>query len=268
VGGWEPDIVHGGHREIGVADLMRVFVRGLLLQASWSFERMQSLGFAYAVEPALRKLYPDQQEYESRLRLHMTYFNTQPYLASYILGAVVRLEQERASGRKPDADVQGLKTSLMAPLGALGDSFFWGALKPLAAVGAVALIMTGYWWAPLLFLLFYNVWHLGLRAAMLFWGYTSRGNAMELMSRFSFMKMAKRFKVITLTILGGIIGMVPDWRPEFHTKDNVSALPLMALWLAVVLALVAIPRRGGSPIKLMLGLAVFCLALVYAGVIV
>ena len=229
---------------------------------------MQSLGFAYAIEPVLKKLYPDAAEYEARLRCHMEYFNTQPYLASFILGAVVRMEEQVATS-PTNEDIAGLKSALMAPLGALGDSFFWGALKPLAAVVAVALIMTGYWWAPLLFLAFYNVWHLGLRAAMLFWGYASGGNAMALMARFNFMKMAKRFKVITLTILGGIIGMAPDWRPEFQPKDiTMPVLPLMVLWFIIVLALVAILRRGGSPIKLMLGLAVLCLALAYAGVIV
>jgi hypothetical protein len=39
------------------------------------------------------------------------------------------------------------------------------------------------------------------------------------------------------------------------------------LWFAITMALVAIFRRGGSPIKLMLGLAALCLALAYAGVI-
>ena len=121
---------------------------------------MQSLGFAYAIDPVLRKLYPDGAEYATRLRRHAEYFNTQPYLASFILGAVVRMEEEQAANLPVTIDVAGLKSSLMAPLGALGDSFFWGALKPLAAVGAVALIMIGYWWAPILFLVFYNIWHL------------------------------------------------------------------------------------------------------------
>ena len=120
---------------------------------------MQSIGFAYAIEPVLRKLYPDPAEYESRIRLHLEYFNTQPFLASYILGAVIRMEEDRAMGRDAGDDVPGLKATLMAPLGALGDSFFWGALKPLAAIVAVALLMTGYWWAPLVFLAFYNTWH-------------------------------------------------------------------------------------------------------------
>lgn len=228
---------------------------------------MQSIGFAYSIEPALRKLYPDPAEYESRICLHLEYFNTQPFLASYILGAVIRMEEDRAMGRNAGGDVTALKAALMAPLGALGDSFFWGALKPLAAVVAVALLMTGYWWAPLVFLVFYNTWHVGLRAGMLFWGYQSGGDAVALMTRYSLMKTSKRFKLITLTVLGGILGMVPGWRLEFQPMVNGSFLLVALVWLAITTALVAIFRRGGSPIQLMIGLAACCLALAYAGVI-
>ncbi len=238
-----------------------------MIQASWSYERMQSLGFAFAIEPVLRKLYPDQAEYESRLRIHLEYFNTQPYLASFILGAVVRMEEDRAAGRNASQDVSNLKAALAAPLGALGDTFFWGALKPLASVLAVALLMTGHWWAPLLFLVFYNVWHVGLRAGMLFWGYRSGGDAMALMGRHSLMNMAKRLKRTTLAVLGGTIGMVPDWSAEFQPGVSASILPTALVWLVVTLGLVAILRHGGSPIKLMLGLAALCIALAYAGVI-
>jgi len=259
--------VNDVHKRIGARDLFGVFRRALLIQASWSFERMQSLGFAFAIEPVLRKLYPDQAEYESRLRIHLEYFNTQPYLASFILGAVVSMEEDRTCGRNMSEDVSSLKAALMAPLGALGDTFFWGALKPFAAVVAVALLMTGHWWAPILFLVFYNVWHVGLRAGMLFWGYRSGGDAMALMTRYSLMNIAKRFKLITLTVLGGIIGMLPDWRTEFQPAVTLSLLPMAFVWLVATLVLVVILRRGGSPIKLMLGLAVLCLALSYAGVI-
>ena len=248
-------------------DLLRVFVRGLLVQASWSFERMQSVGFAYAVEPALRKLYPDATEYESRLRLHLSYFNTQPYLASYILGAVVRLEQERASGRNASADVQGLKTALMAPLGALGDSFFWGSLRPFAAITAAALALTGSWWAPLLFLTVYNMAHLGLRAGVLFSGYRSGGNAVDLVARYRLTMLAKLLKVASLAALGVIVGMLPFWRPEMRLKFNTPDLALALAGIVLTLGLVAVLRKGGSPVKMMLGLAVICIVLAFAGVI-
>lgn len=255
------------HREIDARDLFGVFRRALLIQASWSYERMQTLGFAFAIEPVLRKLYPDQAEYEDRLRIHLEYFNTQPYLASFILGAAVRVEEERANNRNVNGDVSSLKAALTAPLGALGDTFFWGALKPFAAVVAVALLMTGHWWAPVLFLVFYNVWHVSLRAGMIFWGYRSGGDAMALMVRYSMMNIAKRMKLITLSVLGGLIGLVPDWSSAYQPAAGMSVLPMALGWLSVTMILVLILRRGGSPIKLMLGLAALCLALAYAGAI-
>ncbi len=252
---------------IKASDLLGVFRRSLLIQASWSFDRMQTLGFAYAIEPALRKLYPDQAEYEARLKVHLEYFNTQPYFASFILGAAVRLEEDRATGRNRESDVSGLKAALMAPLGALGDSFFWGGLKPLAAVVAVSVLMAGAWWAPILFLALYNACHVGLRVGMLFWGYASGGDAVALMARFRFTKTARRLKVLSLTLLGSILGMMPLWRPEFRTAFGVPAAAAMAAGLAFMLVMVAVIRRGGSPVILMLGLAALCLALAYGGVV-
>ncbi len=247
--------------------MLAVFCRSLLLQASWSFERMQSLGFAYAIEPVLKKLYSDKAEYEARLKLHMSYFNTQPYLASFILGASVRLEQDRASGHNTSADVAGLKSSLMAPLGALGDSFFWGSLKPMAAVVAAAFLITGVWWAPFLFLFMYNTWHLGLRFFALYWGYMSSGDAVDLMNRYRFTRLAKRFKVISLCVLGGMLGALPVWQPAFKPTVGVSNMVLLLLGLASTLILSVLLQRGGTPVKLMLGLAVCCLILSYTGVI-
>jgi PTS system mannose-specific IID component len=247
-------------------DLVRVFLRSLLIQASWSYDRMQSLGFAYAVLPVLRKLYPDPGEFRSRLQLHMEYFNTQPYLAGFILGAVARMEEERASGRDPAADVTALKNTLMAPLGALGDSFFWGSFKPLAVMIAIACLLSGAWWAPLLFLVLYNGVHLWLRAEVLVWGYRTAGDVVALISRYRFTRMARLFKAVSLTVLGGILGMLPLWRPELRPLFPLPEGMLAAAGLAVSLLLTVVLKKGGTPVKLMIGLAAVCIALAYVGV--
>jgi len=252
---------------IGNRHLLAVFCRALLIQASWSFERMQSLGFAYAIEPVLKKLYSDQAEYVSRLKLHMEYFNTQPYLASFILGATIRLEQDRASGHNTETDIAVLKASLMAPLGALGDSFFWGALKPLAAVIAVALLMIGFWWAPFLFLAIYNAGHLTIRVLALYWGYATGGDAVNLIDRCRFTRLAKRFKVLSLSALGGMLGSLPVWHPIFKPVVSVPDFILALSGLLATLLLIVLLRQGGTPVKLMLGLAACCLILSYTGVI-
>ncbi len=237
-----------------------------MIQASWSFGRMQTLGFAYALRPVLEKIYPERDEFLSRLTLHMEYFNTQPYLASFILGAAARLEQDRSCGLDVSTDVSELKTVLMSPLGALGDSFFWGALKPLASLAAVAVLMAGAWWAPFLFLLLYNIWHLRIRAGALFLGFKTTGDAGALMTRYQMGKRSRLFKSISLCLVGGILGMAPVWRPEFRLSQRLPGLLTLLTGLAVTLSMTALLRRGGSPLKLMLGLAAVCLVLAYLGV--
>ncbi len=255
-------------KNIGTFDLVRVLLRAFLIQASWSFDRMQTLGFAYAMLPALRKLYPDDNELTSRINLHLEYFNTQPYFASFILGAVVRLEEERASGRNRDADVRGLKAVLMASLGAVGDSFFWGALKPFAVAAAAAVFFAGLWWAPLVFLVTYNIWHVGLRAWLLFLGYESGGDAVSLVAEFHFTKLARNLKTLSLSLLGGVLGMLPFWRPEFRLPVSAAGpLTIAVGGLAVTLGLVALLRTGGTPAKLMVVLAVVCVILTSLGAV-
>lgn len=229
---------------------------------------MQTLGFAYAMLPALRKLYPDDNELTARINLHLEYFNTQPYFASFILGAVVRLEEERASGRNRDADVRGLKSVLMASLGAMGDSFFWGALKPFAVAVAVAVFFAGLWWAPLVFLVTYNIWHVGLRAWLLFLGYESGGDAVSLVGEFNFTKLARSLKILSLSLLGGILGMLPLWRTEFRLPVHAAGpLAIAVGGLAVTLGMVALLRAGGTPAKLMVVLAVVCVILTFLGAV-
>ena len=81
--------------------LLRVFVRSLALQASWSFRGLQSLGFAYAMEPALERIYPAAGDRRLALQRHLGFFNSNPVLAAAILGCAVRMEEllpENAGG--------------------------------------------------------------------------------------------------------------------------------------------------------------------------
>lgn len=228
---------------------------------------MQSLGFAFAMVPVLRRLYPDPAERGRRVALHMEYFNTQPYLASFILGAAARLEEELALGSRPDADVSELKKTLMAPLGALGDSFFWGSLKPLAAAAAVAALLAGAWWAPVLFLVLFNAGHVTLRLALVRLGYRTGGDVVALLSRYNFTRLASLFKAMTLAVAGSAVGMVTLWREEFRPLWPCPAPACALAGLAMALVLAGLLRKGLSPAKLMLGLAALCLALAFGGIV-
>lgn len=226
---------------------------------------MQSLGFAFAMLPVLRRLYPDRGTRAPLIREQMEYFNTQPYLASFILGAAARREQNRTLQLEPN-DAAGIKTALAGPLGALGDSFFWGGVQPLAACLAAAFLLPDLWWAPIFFLAFYNVWHVGARVELLVLGFRTGGDVSMLMNIFDFPKAAKLFKTMTLAVIGCLVGLAPRWEPQFDLAGPIPDWTQAAAAMLITLLLAALLRRGGSPIKLMLALAAASLILVLLGV--
>ena len=158
------------------AILARVFWRSLFLQAAWNRRGMQNLGFAYAIEPALRVLYPDEAPREAALARHLRFFNCHPYMAAAILGGAIHHEERVAAGAEPEGQPLLYKQTLQGPLAALGDGFFWTALRPffgaLAALGA--LLLGGPGVAAVIVL--YNVIHLTLRVRLFLAGYR-RGDA-------------------------------------------------------------------------------------------
>lgn len=227
---------------------------------------MQSLGFAFSLLPVLRRLYPDREVRGSRIREHMAYFNTQPYMAAFILGAVSKREEALAEGNKRPEFVAEFKTTLAGPLGAVGDSFFWGGVRPLSAALSVAFLLPGMWWAPLFYLLFYNFWHLGGRIWLLSLGFRSGGDISVFLARFNLPMTAQVFKAMTLGVIGCLLGLSATWMPAIRPAGGLAEVPQAVLSLAATMGLVAVLRKWGSPIKLMLILAGVSLVLAYAGV--
>lgn len=235
-------------------DLLRVFLRSLALQASWSFEGMQSLGVAYALEPALRRIHGDRAA--GALEGHLGFFNTHPFLAAAILGAVVRLEEQGDHG-----GALRLKAVLMGPYGAVGDGLYWGALKPLLVLAAVAAGFGGAPWAPWGFLGLFGAANLAGRGFLFAEGYRRGFGIVERVNRLDLVRWARRLKggvsvllgVAVVAALGG-----PGWAPSGV---------LGWLWSAAAAAFVLLAARllaaGLSPV-----LAVYVVAALAAVVVV
>lgn len=113
---------------------VRMFLRSFFIQAGWNYERFQNLGFAYCLLPALKKIYGGGERLRGALLRHLQIFNTQPYMASFVLGNVVRMEEDAASAPDHDAAVKkmaGVKQALATSFASIGDRIFWGRLKPM-----------------------------------------------------------------------------------------------------------------------------------------
>jgi len=112
----------------------RMFLRSFFIQAGWNYERFQNLGFAFCLQPALEKIYPDKEKLKAAVLRHLQIFNTQPYMASFVLGNMACLEGRAAASADPEARLKsmpGVKQALASSFASIGDRIFWGRLKPM-----------------------------------------------------------------------------------------------------------------------------------------
>ena len=187
------------------AVLTRVFWRCLFLQAAWNRRGMQNLGFAYAIDPALRHLYGDPARRAEALARHMKFFNCHPYMAAAIIGGAIHHEERVAAGQEPGSSPLQYKQSLQGPLAAVGDGFFWTALRPFFGVlGAAGALLLG-WPAIVAVLLAYNAIHFALRIRLFRAGYERGDGLVGEVARLELPVVAGRLRAAG-AILAGVAG--------------------------------------------------------------
>lgn len=235
--------------------LWRVAMRSFLLQASWNFQRIQNMGFAFALGPVLRALYPRQEERAAAFRRYLEYFVTHPYCASLILGVVARLEQAQAQGAPAGGvDAKQLKDNMMGPLAALGDSLFWATLKPglaLLGVGVVFSAPAGSAWpalaGPVVFLAAYNLLHLSVRLGGVFAGHARGLDIIQDLRRLHPQQLVQQ--------LGRFFAVIAGMVTAVYTARREPGLSHLPGWDLLLLAGVSAGliwglRRGLSPSRL------------------
>ena len=143
--------------QLSKSDRQKVWWRSTFLQGSWNYERMQNLGWAYALIPAIKKLYTKKEDQAAALERHLEFFNTHPYVAAPIIGVTLALEEEKANGAAiDDAAIQGVKIGMMGPLAGIGDPVFWFTVRPILGALGASLALTGNIIGPLIFFLAWN----------------------------------------------------------------------------------------------------------------
>lgn len=217
----------------------RVFARQFLLQAGWNYDRMQHIGVAFALLPELVRIHRRPEAVRAAVLRHLDYFNTQPYMAGPLLGATLRLEEEVAAGTRAPEDVSSFKASIMGSYGAIGDSFFWAALRPLGGVIAIALVLLHAGpLGALVFVVAYDAVAISLRSWGFFTGAAIGPTVVAKLARLDFATATRRLKIAG-AMTAGIVAAV--WSRQFVSHGSVSP-SMVALPLLVVTAGAA--RRG------------------------
>lgn len=103
----------------------------MTLQASWNHQRMQNLGLLWTILPWLNRNRRGVNRDRIFCRRYYGYFNTNPYLANFLFGGLVRLEEDRNSGEEVLPGMIGtFRDSVGRALASLGDQLFWLGLRP------------------------------------------------------------------------------------------------------------------------------------------
>lgn len=225
--------------------LKSVMIRSFFIQGTWNFERMQNLGFCYALLPGLTHIYGKGEKIRGPVKRHLEFFNTHPYMAAPVIGAALKMEEDVASGQMNGEDVNTFKAGVMGSYGAIGDSFFWGTLKPFASLIAVFSSLLDQVLSPFIFLILYNISHLRLRIEGFYMGYEESVGVIDGMKRFNFSNLMKKIKMLTVISAGALLAVYVNIKPDtgFGQYGLTGALVAVVLFGLYYRAL----KRGLTP---------------------
>src|ERR1700674_5574312 len=100
--------------------LVQTFLRSFFLQALWNFERMQNIGFAFSIEPLLKRAHRSKESFMRALRQHCEYFNVHPYFAPIVMGVIFNKEKSLAEAKRAEDPTLGvLKNTMGGAFGAI-----------------------------------------------------------------------------------------------------------------------------------------------------
>jgi PTS system mannose-specific IID component len=225
--------------------LLLIYLRSFLVQSSWNFEKLQNLGFFYLILPGLRSIYGDEIPAEVRQR-HVSYFNTHPYFSPLVGSTILRLEARSFAGEDLAVGAETYKSMVMAPFAAMGDALFWGGVRPLAAVIGLLVASQGSLWAPVVFLVLFNVPHLLMRGSGLMLGYVQELRAIETVQKCALPDLAIRLKESTTVLIGVLCAYLAFTGCEHKALSAIWGFVL----LPVVLLFAWLAHKGVSSLFL------------------
>jgi len=220
-------------------------VRSFCLQSSWNFERLQNLGFLFVLLPGLKQLYQGDDLAVACSR-HLEYFNSHPYLTPTILGATLHLESDISRGQGDVENIEDFKKMVMAPYAAMGDAFFWGGIRPLAAVVALYFAFHGSFWAPAAFILLFNVPHLVFRVMGFSRGLSLGLGVIHMVQAHRLPDLAMKAKEAAVVLFGGLAAVLA--LKVLHEKQLAGGWGVAVL--PIVLMTVYVLRRRVAPLVL------------------
>lgn len=261
-------------------ELNKMFWRSFTLQCSESYAHMLALGYAYTMVPILEKIYVDDFDgYTEALSRHTAFFNTTPHVAPFIIGISAAMEEENAENEEFDeSSINAIKAALMGPIAGIGDTFYWGTFRIIAAGIGIQFASQGNILGPILYFGIYTLLHFLGRYYTGIWGYKSGTSLLEEAETANVLqKFSYGASIVGLMSIGGMTADLVNFTIplEFATAggENIVIQEILndifpgLLPLALTFFVYYLLKKNVKVIYIILGIFLFSIAGVYLGLL-
>ncbi len=236
------------------ATLNSIAWKSTMLQASFNFERMQAAGWLWTILPGLEKIHTNKEDLSRSMEHNLEFFNTHPFLVTFVAGIVLSLEQEKADINT----IRAVRVAAMGPLGGIGDALFWFTLVPVTAGITAKLAIDGNLLGPVLYFAITFGVQMALRIWLMHWSYNLGASAVGILT-----KNAKEFthaaSMLGVFVVGALtcnygatsLGMtIPNGDKPIVVQALLDGiLPAFLPLLLTLLCYFLIKKKGWTPIK-------------------
>lgn len=241
-------------KKVDKKTLNKMVWRSLNLQMSFNYERMQAAGWLYAMLPGLKEIHTNKEDLSASMQHNMEFFNTHPFLVTFVMGIVLSMEQNKADINA----IRGVRVAAMGPLGGIGDAIFWFTLVPITAGITANMAIAGSVLGPILFFIIVFGVQMAVRFWLMYWSYDLGTNAIV-----SLTKNAREFthaaSLLGVFVVGALtcnygattLGMVI---PNGESVIDIQALldgvlPCMIPLAFTLMCYFLIKKKNWSPTK-------------------
>ena len=221
------------------------------LQASFNYERMQACGWLWGMLPGLQKIHTNKEDLAASMSHNLEFFNTHPFLVTFVMGIVLSLEQNKVD----IPTIRAVRVAAMGPLGGIGDALFWLTLVPITAGLTANMAMEGQIIGAVLFLIIFNAVQFAVRFGLMYWSYGLGTKAVTLLTS-SAKEFTRAASILGIFVVGGLIAnyggtslriVVGD--PAINIQGLLDGVLPKLIPLLITLGIYVLIKKGWTPVK-------------------
>lgn len=257
-------------KKVTKKDLISIFLRSIPVQASQSFDKQIGVGCCFALMKLLKKLYTNTDDYKDALKRHLVMFNITPHISTFVFGIVAAMEEENAksNGEFDKSAINNLKVGLMGPLSGIGDSFYWGTFRVIAAGIGISFASRGSILGPILYFLIYTTLHFIGKFYGTFLGYKLGINFLTKSEENNTIgKLSYGASILGLMVVGGMIAsmvvlkipvVIGSGDSALVIQDTLDSLFPGIMSIAITFGVYGLIKKGFKSTTLIIGIFVLC----------